>query len=229
MQVADEMVGCGGSPRLTITTPRTSSRSENLRGNDLSSRGGRVRVDGMSRSADSRFERDSIEIRAFQPGDLAGVMALAPRLTEWVAAWRDPAAVLAAVRGWVSGSATQANQDDHAFFVAVADRQIVGLVTVSEQEHFSGQVDAYVSELAVAQAWEGRGIGGGLMRAAESWAAGRELSFISLHTGAANTPARGLYTSLGFALEDVRLTKPVRQVRRPSGSSSGSSSGGQSW
>ena len=47
------------------------------------------------------------------------------------------------------------------------------------------------------------------MRAAEGWAAGRGLAFITLDTGADNGPARGLYTSLGFIPEAVRLTKRV--------------------
>jgi ribosomal protein S18 acetylase RimI-like enzyme len=151
----------------------------------------------------------AIQIRPFQAADRDGVMALAPRLTEWVSGWREPDAVLAAVRGWVSGSADQAGDDDHAFYVAVAGEQIVGLVTACEQAHFSGQVDAYVGELVVAPTWEGRGVGRRLMRAVEGWAAGRGLTFITLHTGADNEPARSLYTSLGFTLEAVSLTKPV--------------------
>jgi ribosomal protein S18 acetylase RimI-like enzyme len=163
----------------------------------------------------------AVRIRPFQPGDLAGVMALAPRLTEWVPAWRDPAAVLAAVRGWVSGAAAKASEDGHGFYVAAtagpgtAGHGIVGLVHVSEQEHFSGQVDAYVGELAVAPGWERRGIGGQLMRAAQDWAAARGLPFICLDTGADNGPARGLYTSLGFTLEAVRLTRPVADPANP--------------
>lgn len=163
----------------------------------------------------------AIEIRPFQAGDRDDVMALAPRLTEWVPTWRDPAAVLTAVRGWVSSSADKAAEQDHGFYVAAAtkgewggpkgEREIVGLVTVWEQAHFSGQVDAYVGELVVAPGWEHRGIGGQLMRAAERWAAGRGLSFICLDTGADNGPARGLYASLGFIMEAVRLTKPVGQ------------------
>jgi ribosomal protein S18 acetylase RimI-like enzyme len=151
----------------------------------------------------------AIQIRPFQAVDRDGVMVLAPRLTEWVSAWRQPEAVLAAVRGWVSGSADKAGDDDHAFYVAAARDQVVGLVTVCEQAHFGGQVDAYVGELVVAADWEGRGVGTRLMRAAEGWAADRGLAFITLHTGADNGPARGLYTSLGFTPEDVRLTKPV--------------------
>jgi ribosomal protein S18 acetylase RimI-like enzyme len=153
----------------------------------------------------------SVQIRAFRPGDRDGVMALAPRLTEGVAPWRDPQAVLAAVRGWVSGSADQAGRDGHAFYVAVAADEVVGLVTVCEQAHFSGQMDAYVGELVVAKAWEDRGIGRLLMAAAEGWAAVRGLAFITLETGEDNGPARGLYRALGFLGEGVRLTKPVAQ------------------
>jgi ribosomal protein S18 acetylase RimI-like enzyme len=156
-------------------------------------------------------QRAEVRIRPFQAADLDAVMALAPRLTEGVAPWRDPRAVLAAVRGWVSGSAGQAGQDGHAFYVAAAGDEVVGLVTVCEQAHFSGQVDAYVGELVVAKDWEGRGVGRRLMRAAEDWAAGRGLPFITLETGEDNGPARGLYRALGFLGEGVRLTKPVAQ------------------
>jgi ribosomal protein S18 acetylase RimI-like enzyme len=160
-------------------------------------------------TATAKVHSAAIQIRPFQAADRDGVMALAPRLTEWVAAWREPEAVLAAVRGWVSGSAGQAGAGDHAFYVAVVGEEIAGLVTVHEQAHFSGQVDAYVGELVVAPAHEGRGVGSRLVRAAEGWAAGRGLAFITLDTGADNGPARGLYTSLGFTLESVRMTKPV--------------------
>lgn len=157
----------------------------------------------------------TIEIRRYRTGDRDGVMALAPRLTEWVSAWRDHGAVLAAVRGWVSDSAGKAGDADRAFYVAVTDGQIVGLVSVGERAHFSGQVDAYVGELVVAPSWEGMGIGSQLMRAAETWAAARALSFITLDTGTDNTPARALYASLGFREESVRLVKPVSHPHQP--------------
>ena len=160
-------------------------------------------------------QQPAIEIRRYRAGDRDAVMDLAPRLTEWVSPWRDPQAVLAAAHGWVRGSADQAADGDRAFFVAVAGGQVVGLVSVSEQAHFSGQLDAYVGELAVSQGWQGRGIGSQLMRAAEAWAAGRALPFITLDTGADNAPARGLYTSLGFREESVRLAKPVGPASRP--------------
>jgi ribosomal protein S18 acetylase RimI-like enzyme len=128
-------------------------------------------------------EQAAIHIRPYRPADRDQVMAIAPRLTEWVASWRDPAAVLPAVQGWVRDS--------------------------------SGQVDAYVGELAVEAGRERRGIASQLMTAAEAWAAARGLSFLTLETGAANQPARDLYRKLGYQEEDVRLTKAIRASAGP--------------
>jgi ribosomal protein S18 acetylase RimI-like enzyme len=154
------------------------------------------------------------QIRPFRPGDRSQVLALAPRLTEGVAPWRDPAAVRRAAQNWVTTSIDAAGQPGHAVYVAVAGDQVVGVVGIREQTHFTGQTDAYVGELAVAPGLERRGIATALMDAAEAWAARRGLAFLTLHTGAANQPARGLYRRLGYREEELLLTKAIR---RPSG------------
>jgi len=56
---------------------------------------------------------------------------------------------------------------------------------------------------------ERRGIATALMKAAEAWAAQRGLAFLTLHTGAANQPARGLYYRLGYHEEALLLTKDI--------------------
>jgi ribosomal protein S18 acetylase RimI-like enzyme len=109
----------------------------------------------------------------------------------------DPQAVLRAVCGGVESSLDCAGQPGHAVCVAVADGRVAGVVTVCERAHLTGQVDAYVGELAVAAGPERRGIATQLMDAAEAWAARRGLAFLTLETGAANQPARGLWAGLG--------------------------------
>ena len=151
----------------------------------------------------------TIDVRPYQPADHAQVMTLAPRLAEWVAPWRDPAAVLTAVHGWIQDSIDALPQPGHAVYLAVDGQAIVGVVTVTERTHFTSQVDAYVGELAVRPGMERRGIATQLMAAAETWAASRGLPFITLETGAANRPARQFYRALGYQEEDVRLTKPT--------------------
>ena len=154
-------------------------------------------------------KHQTIEIRPLQPEDHARVLALAPRLTEGVAAWRDSQPVLRAVRGWVESSLDTASQPDHAVYVAIADGRVAGLVTVCERAHFTGQVDAYIGELAVDSSLERRGIATQLVSAAEVWAARRGLAFLTLETGAANQPARAFYAQRGYQEEDIRLTKAI--------------------
>jgi len=134
-------------------------------------------------------------------------MLLAPRLTDGTAPWRDPAGTLRAVEVAVRSAIDSFRVPGHAVFVAEADGDLVGLVTVSERISFTGEREAYVGWLAVQAGMERRGIGSTLMAVAERWAIDRRLPCITLETGAANHAARGLYQSLGYEEEDIRLTK----------------------
>lgn len=154
--------------------------------------------------------RNTVDIRAYSPADRDAIMALAPRLTDGVAHWRDPAAVLAAVQGWMAAAADTAAEPGHVVYVAVDGDEIVGVVAAAERTHFSGQADAYVGELVTAAGKERRGIGRALMQAAEAWGAARGLDHLTLETGAANAAARALYAALGYLEEDVRVTKKIR-------------------
>ena len=148
-----------------------------------------------------------MRIRRYEPRDREAALGLAPRLTIGVAAWRDPAAVLAAVHGWVHDAITSTAQD-HAVFVAEGPSgRLIGLVSVGQCTHFSGGIDGYVGELVVAADCEGRGVGRALMASAERWARERGLERVTLETGAANSRARAVYGQLGYVEEEVRLTK----------------------
>jgi ribosomal protein S18 acetylase RimI-like enzyme len=152
---------------------------------------------------------DAVTIRPYEEPDRAAVLALAPRLAIGVAPWREAGAVREAVTGWVRGSLDAPVSPAAAVLVAVASDEVVGVVTVSSRRHFAGDVDAYVGELAVAEAAARRGVGGSLMAAAERWARGRGFSRMTLETGAANDVARRFYAALGYVEEDVRLTKAL--------------------
>lgn len=157
----------------------------------------------------------AICIRPYRPADRGQVMALSPRLAEGVAGWRDRDRVLAAAASWVRDTLDAAGQPGHAVYVAADGATIAGLVSVSERRHFTGQVDAYTGELAVRPGMERRGIATRLMAAAESWAASRGLAFLTLETGAANWPARGLYAALGYQEEEIRLTRAIQAAAPP--------------
>jgi ribosomal protein S18 acetylase RimI-like enzyme len=150
-----------------------------------------------------------VAVRRYEPSDREAAMRLAPRLEIGVASRRDAAAVREAVAGWVQASLDNSGAQDRAVFVAQAGEEIVGLVTVSERRHFTGEVDAYVGELVVDAGHERRGIGTLLLDVAEEWARGRGLRHLTLETGAANGPARAFYARSGYREEDVRLTKEL--------------------
>lgn len=150
-----------------------------------------------------------VRIRPYRLQDRQEVMSLAGRLEIGVAPWRDPDAVRAAVAGWVRGSLDGCAAEDREVFVAVDGARLVGFVTVGQRQHFTGETDAYVGELVVAEAAERRGVGTLLMQAAEQWGRGRGLKCLTLETGAANSTARAFYASLGYQEEDVRLTKEL--------------------
>lgn len=148
-----------------------------------------------------------ITVRRFDASDREPVLALAGRLTTGVAPWRDAAKVAAAVRAWVEASVREVGEDGHAVFVALVADKVVGVVTVQEQAHWTGEVDAYVGELITAEDSEGLGVARALLANVEAWAVGRGLANVSLETGVRNVRARRFYGLAGFEEEELRLTK----------------------
>jgi ribosomal protein S18 acetylase RimI-like enzyme len=158
-----------------------------------------------------------VSIRPATSADGAAVLDLAPRLTEGVAPWRDRARALAAARSWLTGSMTDAAAGTGIVFVATVPpaADVVGVLSIRPTRHFTGEQDGYIGELAVAEHAARQGIGRALIDAAESWARDAGLTNLTLHTGTYNTNARAFYAALGFAEEEVRLTRPVSADRTP--------------
>jgi GNAT superfamily N-acetyltransferase len=151
-----------------------------------------------------------VQIVPYEPRYRRAAIELASRLQIGVAPWRDPAAVLDAVTGWVEASLNTLPDDNHLVLIAVDDEGLlVGLVTAGTRMHFTGEIDAYVGELVVADNQTRLGTGTRLMRAAERWARSRGHTRLSLETGAANDGARAFYARLGYVEEDVRLTRSL--------------------
>ena len=150
-----------------------------------------------------------IPIRPADDDDRAGVLELAPRLAQGVAPWRDQAEALLAGRCWLEESLDAAKTGDGAVLVAADADGIAGVISVRSSTHFTGERDGYIGELVVADRASRRGTGRALIVAAEAWARDHGLRNLTLHTGAFNTNARAFYAALGFAEEEVRLTRPI--------------------
>lgn len=158
----------------------------------------------------------AVDVRRYEPDDRDAVLLLGRRLTSGIASWRDPAAAAAAVDGWARSSVDRAGTDGRAVFVAVDRGAVVGFVSVTERTHFTGEVEGYVRELAVAETGVRAGTGRALMAAAQTWASDRGLRRLSLETGAGNTAARSFYAALGYEEEEVRLSRGLPDPTAPS-------------
>jgi GNAT superfamily N-acetyltransferase len=148
-----------------------------------------------------------VRIRPVEPTDHAGVMRLAPRLLVGVDPSRPSDQVRAAVHRWVDDSVKAARGDDHGGWVAELDGAIIGFVSAAEDQHWCGERDAWVGELMVDERFERQGVAVSLMAMVEDWALQRGLGHVRLTTGVANLGARAFYERLGYALNEVTLTR----------------------
>ena len=149
----------------------------------------------------------AIHVRPYAPADREAILALAPRFTVGIAPWLDPEAVLAAAHGWITDTLPSVGATGAVFVAIGADDRCLGFVSVARRTHFTGEVRAYIGELAVATMAEAQGIGRALLDAAERWAHAQGFRAVELDTGAANDRARGFYQHLGYAEESVKLVK----------------------
>lgn len=121
--------------------------------------------------------------------------------TEIEAVRRQLEEQIARIRG-PEGSSNQA-------YVA-KDRRgaIAGFIWVMKSTSgFTGQSFAWEMCVYVEQNTRGQGLGHRLMKMAEGWARQQGVNQITLNVSSKNDSARGLYQSLGYETETIRMTK----------------------
>lgn len=151
-------------------------------------------------------------IRHYRPTDRPQVLTLASRLLTGVAPWRNEHTAAQAVLGWVTASIDAVDIADGPgapVLVALHHGRIAGFVTTGTRSHWSGDLDAYVGELVVAEHLASQGIGRSLMSAAEQWARSAGYTRLTIETGAGNQAARQFYTALGYLEEEVVLSRAL--------------------
>ncbi|MCG8351784.1 MAG: GNAT family N-acetyltransferase [Chloroflexales bacterium] len=156
-----------------------------------------------------------IRVRPYLSADRAFVLGLAPRLTIGMPSWRDPHMCITAVQDWIIGSIDQHGQQTMVFVAEDDHDERLGFATVTHQNHFTGERQAYIGELATSEAAEGRGVGQILLHACEQWARDQGYRILALTTGAANDRALGFYRHLGYRDEDVKLVKILAESGSP--------------
>jgi putative acetyltransferase len=125
-----------------------------------------------------------VTIRPMTEADLSAVLDM------WIASWQAayPNIDFAARRGWAEDRFAELEQTGSQSFVAEAEGQIVGLVTVNP-------ATGYLDQLAVAAAMQGQGIAERLLTQARALT-----PLLELHVNRDNARAIAFYRKHGFTV-----------------------------
>jgi len=77
------------------------------------------------------------------------------------------------------------------------------------RDYFSHEQHGHIGILAVAEAAEGQGAGGALMRAAEKWSRDRRHRLLTLNVFESNRHARDVYEHFGYRQDTVKYIKQL--------------------
>jgi len=151
-------------------------------------------------------------VRAATAADCAWIIALTPRLHAFgPPPWRPRDQMDRAVARVVETAILRPTPG--ATVLAAFDPEDRGLGFIHlhpATDFFTGEAHGHISDLVVAPAAEGRGVGRALMAAAEAWARERGYRLLTLNVFDANQRARALYERLGYRPDVIKLVKPLR-------------------
>jgi GNAT superfamily N-acetyltransferase len=152
-----------------------------------------------------------IRIRPATAGDREFVLGLVPELAAFgPPPWRSVDEMVE-TDTLVLGRALDGLAADATVLIA-EDARGVGLGFIhltADADYYTRRECGHVSDLVVAAAARGRGVGERLMAAAEEWAAARGYALLTLNVFVGNARARALYERTGFGAETVRYVKTV--------------------
>jgi GNAT superfamily N-acetyltransferase len=98
--------------------------------------------------------------------------------------------------------------DGSRLFIAESGDHRLGFALLEElRDYFTLERHGHIGILAVTEEAEGKGVGGALMRAAESWARDRGYRTLTLNVFGGNRHARDVYEHLGFVQDTIKYMK----------------------
>jgi len=154
----------------------------------------------------------SFAIRTARSGDRDWILSQAPRLHEFgPPPWRPRDVMDRAVTASIDEGLTAPASDQTVLVAENAAHELLGFVHLHAATDFhTRERHGHVSDIVVAPAAEGRGVGAALMTAAEDWARAHGFRLLSLHVFGDNRRARALYERLGYRLDIVKMIKTLR-------------------
>lgn len=162
-----------------------------------------------------RVPTHEVRIRPACPEDRTWLIPLSARLHEFGAAWRSPDSIDQAVAQSLERALANPSANAVILVAEDASQEPLGFIHLHTDTDFTGEIHSHVSDLVVHSTAEGLGVGTALLRAGESWAAGRQHRLLTLNVFTGNHRARELYERMGFLPDRIRLVKELRLAAGP--------------
>jgi ribosomal protein S18 acetylase RimI-like enzyme len=156
--------------------------------------------------------QDEICIRLATADDIPFAQSLAERFARvGTPPWRDPTQMWHFHQRSMQGVNTAiSNPNDLVLIAEDAWGLRLGFIHVTQTpDFFTSEKQGYISDVAVSEQAEGKGVARALMERAEAWA--RECGFriLALDVFASNVHARSFYQRLGYVEETLKLIKEL--------------------
>ncbi|HNR90862.1 MAG TPA: GNAT family N-acetyltransferase [Dokdonella sp.] len=154
-----------------------------------------------------------LHIRLADVDDDAFILGLVPRFVDGfeLPKWRRRGEYLEGIRRDIVRHLSEQPAGTHVFVAENDDGERVGFLHLHTNiDFFSGAPNCHISDLAVADGHDGKGVGRALLAYAERWAREHRCKYLGLAAFPGNTRAIALYEEFGFGVEAVRMVKPLR-------------------
>lgn len=151
-------------------------------------------------------------IRLADEQDANFILALAPRFLDFpLPSWRRRHECVEGIRQDLLRHLEDQPPNSYLFVAEDDQGARAGFIHLQRTtDFFNRRSNCHISDVAVAAAHEGRGIGKALLQHAETWAREHDCQMVTLAVFPGNERARGLYQSAGYDVDLLRLAKPVR-------------------
>ncbi|MGH8147816.1 MAG: GNAT family N-acetyltransferase [Rhodanobacteraceae bacterium] len=159
----------------------------------------------------NKLHEPGFNIRPARAADTGFILSLVPRFVAFeLPKGRSKRACIAAIRADLERVLHDAPPTDHFFIAETRDGTPAGFLHLQVQrDFFSNTRNCHISDVAVAQEHDGRGIGHALLEHAETWAKKNRCERLTLSVFPGNARARALYEHVGFSDDLLRMAKPL--------------------
>jgi ribosomal protein S18 acetylase RimI-like enzyme len=154
----------------------------------------------------------SIRIRLAHADDDDFILALAERFVAFeLPPWRKKSETLAGIHADIARHLRDLPAGSHLFIAEDEDAERCGFLHLQTQkDFFTNSLSCHISDIVVAPACDGRGVGHAMLDYAEQWAKQHRCRFVTLAVFPGNERARKVYERNGYGVDLLRLAKPVK-------------------